>query len=67
MVYVFALIGFAIGFGVGLGVINVLLRHYTKKQLETDPSLRWRYGLTVWIFAGLGAWLGVWLHNYSLL
>jgi undecaprenyl pyrophosphate phosphatase UppP len=67
MVYIFALVGFVIGFGVGLGVINVLLRHYTKKQLKTDSSLRWRYGLAVWVFAGLGGWLGIWLHNNSLL
>jgi hypothetical protein len=67
MVYIFGFVGFMIGFGVGLGIINVLLRHYSKKQLESDKTLRWRYGLTVWIFAGLGGWLGVQLYNNSFL
>lgn len=63
MVYIFALIGLAMGFGIGLGIINVLLRHKSIKTIKSDTSLRWTYGLLVWVFAGFGAWAGVWLHN----
>ena len=67
MVYVFGFVGFVMGFGVGLGVINVLLRHYSKQELQDNKSLRWRYGLAVWIFAVLGGWAGVSLYNNSFL
>ncbi len=63
MVYIFAVIGFFMGFGVGLGTINVLLRHRSKKDIQSDKSLRWSYGLMVWLFAILGGWLGVWACN----
>ena len=63
MVYIFGFFGFVMGFGVGLGVINVLLRHRSKKEIEEDTSLRWTYGLAVWVFAALGGWLGAWIHN----
>ena len=63
MVYIFALVGLISGFAIGLGVINVFLRHYTMKEIEADKSLRWKYGLSVWIFAGFGGWLGVAIYN----
>lgn len=59
MVYLFGFIGLILGFGVGLGVINVFLRNYSRKELQTDKGLWWTYGLAVWIFAGLGCWLGL--------
>jgi hypothetical protein len=63
MVYIFAIIGFFMGFGVGLGTINVLLRHRSKKDIQDDKSLRWTYGILVWFFAGVGCWLGVLIYN----
>lgn len=63
MVYIFGLFGLVMGFGVGLGVINVLLRHYSVKQIKENPSMRWKYGVLVWIFAGLGSWSGIWIYN----
>lgn len=67
MVYIFAFVGFVMGFGVGLGVINVLLRNRSLKDIQNDKSLRFRSGLAVWVFAGLGGWAGVWLYNYNFL
>ena len=63
MVYIFGLFGFITGFAVGLGVINVMLRHYSGNEIQKDKSLRWTYGLAVWVFAGVGCWLGVLIYN----
>lgn len=59
MVYLFGFIGFVLGFAVGLGVVNVFLRSYSPKELRNNKSLWWTYGLAVWVFAGLGCWLGL--------
>ena len=67
MVYVFGIIGFALGFAAGMFIVNLFLRTYSTSQLVKDKSLRWTYGLAVWIFAGLGAWLGVWLYDRSFI
>ena len=52
-----------VGFSIGLGTINVLLRRRSKLEIEEDKSLRWTYGIAVWIFAGLGGWFGFWFYN----
>ena len=36
MVYIFGLFGAMIGFGVGLGTINVLLRHHGKTEIQDN-------------------------------
>lgn len=66
MVYFCAAIGLILGFVAGLTIINLFLRSYTARDLVKDKSLRWTYGLAVWVFAGLGAWAGVWLYNRSV-
>ncbi len=63
MVYIFGFIGFALGFSIGLGAINVLLRHLSTKDIEGDASLRWTYGVGVWILGGLGGWFGLWIYE----
>ena len=67
MVYIFSFFGFMMGFAVGLGTINVLLRRRSNSEIEKDKSLRWTYGVAVWIFAALGGWLGFWFYNNSFL
>lgn len=62
-VYLFGSIGFIVGFIAGLVVIHLFLRGYTKHQLVSDKSLRWTYGLAVWVFAAIGAYGGVWLFD----
>jgi hypothetical protein len=66
MIYLFGVIGFVLGFVGGLFIINVFLESYTARELIKNKSLRWTYGLAVWIFAGLGAWAGVWLYSRSI-
>lgn len=63
MVYIFALVGFVFGFAIGLGTINVILRNVEKERLTNDKSLKWKYGILVWVFAFCGGWLGVWVFN----
>lgn len=67
MVYIFGFFGFVMGFGVGLGIINVLLRNRTKEDIQEDKSLRWTYGVAVWVFAAFGGWAGAWIYqnNFS--
>jgi hypothetical protein len=66
MIYLFGTVGLVLGFVGGLFIINVFLHSYSARELVKNKSLRWTYGLAVWIFAGLGAWAGVWLYNRSI-
>ena len=66
MIYLFGVIGFILGFAGGMVIVNVFLHSYTARELVKNRSLRWTYGLAVWIFAGLGAWGGVWLYERSI-
>jgi len=63
MIYACGILGFVLGFIFGLCVINVFLRNYPRSALIQDKSLRWTYGLAVWIFGGLGAWAGILLYQ----
>ena len=65
MVYVFGIAGFVLGFAAGLFVINLFLKSFSSSELVKDKSLRWTYGLAVWIMASIGAYAGVWLHSRS--
>ncbi len=65
MVYVFGTVGFVAGFFIGLFVISMFLKGYTKEDLVQNKSLRWTYGFAVWIFAALGTYIGVWLYDRS--
>ena len=65
MVYIFAFFGFMIGFGIGLGIINVILRHKSMDEIKSNAAYKWTYGLMVWGFALVGAWLGnLIFHHY---
>lgn len=67
MVYICGIVGFILGFIAGLFIINLFLARYSKRELLKDRSLRWTYGLAVWIFGALGSWVGVWLFERSAL
>lgn len=63
MVYLFALIGLIMGFGIGLGLINVLLRNKTVSEIKQNRAQKTFYGLLVWVFAFIGLIIGIILHN----
>lgn len=63
MVYLFGVIGLVLGFCLGLGVISVFLRSVATKDLRTNKSIWWTYGVAVWLFAGLGCYAGVLLYG----
>lgn len=63
MLYIFGFFGFIFGFAIGLGTINVLLRQYSAKEIQENPSFKWKYGSIVWFFGVFGGWIGVWLFN----
>lgn len=59
MVYIFGIVGFLGGFSMGLLLIHFFLKSRSKRDLVEDKSLRWTYGVLVWLCAGLGAWAAV--------
>ena len=59
-----AIAGLIIGFALGLGILNVLLKDKTKQELKTDKALQRKYGSLGWAVALLGALAGWWLANY---
>ncbi|MEM8833314.1 MAG: hypothetical protein AAGB32_02120 [Pseudomonadota bacterium] len=63
MVYIFALVGFVMGFAVGLGTINVLLRNRSIEDVKKDKQAKWKYGLLVWAFGFIGGYIGIFIHN----
>lgn len=63
MVYIFGFFGFMIGFGIGLGIINVLLRNRSIEQIRADKATKWKYGMLVWLFSAIGAYAGIWIYN----
>jgi hypothetical protein len=63
MVYIFGAFGFVIGFSVGLGVINVLLRNRSINEVKDHKSSKRVYGLAVWGLAAIGCWLGIGVYN----
>lgn len=67
MIYLFGIIGFVLGFGVGLFAAAKLLRHYAREELLKNKSLRWTYGLGVWLMGAAGAFVGVWIYETSFL
>jgi len=63
MVYLFGIIGFVLGFAIGLGIINVILRHKNIDEIKQNKSYRWKYGLLVWFMGFVGARIAVVLFN----
>lgn len=63
MVYLFGIIGFLGGFAAGLLVISRFLKDVGNRDLLANKSLRWTYGLAVWLAAALGACIGVWMYG----
>ena len=59
MVYLFGFFGFVFGFAIGLGLINVLLRHKSMEDIKKDKTAKWKYGLLVWLMSAIGAWAGI--------
>ena len=66
MIFIYGFFGFLIGFGLGLGTANVLLRNKPKEELKNNKSLIWTYGLGVWIMGGIGGVVGVWIFNNNI-
>ena len=67
MIFIYGFFGFLIGFGIGLGFANVMLRRKTKEQLKADKSLAWTYGLGVWACGIIGGLAGVWIYNSNII
>jgi len=64
MAFVFGVLGLILGFGLGLLMISFFVNDIPKQTLLSDRSLRWTYGLPVWIVAGFGAWAGVIVYQH---
>ncbi len=64
MIYVVGFVGLISGFALGMMVIARLLKNVSKDDLVHDRSIRWRYGILTWLFAGLGAYSFVKMYEY---
>jgi len=64
MVYVCGIIGFVLGFAVGIGIINLFLHNRPRADLMHNKSLRWTYGLPVWILAGASSWVATQIYHH---
>lgn len=63
MVYLVGFIGFVCGFAAGLMVLHFLLRHRSRRELVSDDSLKWKFGLLCWGIAVLGAYSFVQMYG----
>lgn len=66
MVYVFGILGFFLGFACGQVALYHMLRGRSNREITTDSSIKWTYGLFNWALAALGAWVGVSIWNIYL-
>ena len=65
MVYVVGLLGFILGFGLGMHLIASKLKEKSKEELLTDKSLWWAYGTLNWLLALAGCWAAVYLYTVN--
>ncbi|MCB1529401.1 MAG: hypothetical protein H6853_02865 [Rhodospirillales bacterium] len=63
MVYIYGVIGFVGGFAWGLFMIHLFLRGRSARELLENKSLRWPYGLFVWMVAAGGLYAGLWMYE----
>ena len=63
MVYLFGIGGFIFGFILGVGMIGAFLRGKSNKELLEEKSLRWTYGVGVWVIAVIGAFAAVQIYT----
>ena len=63
MVYVYAALGFAIGFGFGQMLLFSLLRGVSREKMLKDKNIQYKYGLLNWLIAILGALAAVALYE----
>ncbi len=63
MVYVVGIIGLVCGFMVGQLVLLLLLKGRSNKEILSDGSLKWTYGVLNWLIAGVGCWAAVSLYG----
>ena len=59
MVYIVGIAGFIGGFFLGLFIANYLLKERSRRELLENDSLKWTYGVFVWIVAALSAYSAV--------
>ena len=66
MIFIYGFFGFLIGFALGLGTANVLLRNKSKEELKNNKALIWTYGLGVWVMGIIGSVIGLWIFNSNI-
>jgi putative copper export protein len=66
MVYAVGIVGFVLGFALGLVLLSRWLRDKSRRELMTNRDLQYRYGLFNWMLAGLGCYVAVKLYQLAL-
>ena len=65
MVYVIGIVGFLLGFGLGMYIISLKLKDKSKEELLQDKALWWAYGTLNWIIALVCCWAAIYLYNIN--
>ncbi len=63
MVYIVGFTGLVLGFFAGQLLLLFLLRQRSNREILSDKSIKWTYGLLNWILAGIGAYSAIMLYN----
>lgn len=56
MTTIIGIAGFIGGFALGLLLAGYMLRRRSREDLVKNKTLRWTYGLAVWVFGAAGSW-----------
>ena len=64
MEWVVGIIGFLVGFGGGIALLNRWLKDRSREELIRDKALHKTYGLIVWMIAGVTAAGAIYLYRY---
>ena len=66
MVYAVAIVGFVLGFALGLFVLSIKLKDKTNEELLKNKNLWWAYGTLNWIIAIICSISSVYLYKHIL-
>jgi ABC-type antimicrobial peptide transport system permease subunit len=62
--WIYGLLGFVIGFIIGMGMNMYLLQEMPREELRRNKDMRFRYGLLNWAVAFIGMFIALTLASW---